>query len=245
MRAVSYVRVSTEDQAKNGVSLENQAERIRAYCEYKGLELVAEIRDEGISGGVNKAREGFIELLDRAEAGEFDSVVLYSLERLSRDMLTMLALERLLNEYDIEIHTVDGQIDTSTPDGFMNFAMKIFLGEMERRQVKYRTKKAMEHKKAHGHVVGSVPYGYRREGDSLVVDFGEQSVIKIVNGMYQSGSRLVDIVNHLNEQGIMTRKGKPWAPMQVKLMITDYQNTYKKAQNKIASATRAFIEAIA
>lgn len=245
MKAISYVRVSTDDQAKNGVSLENQAERIRAYCRYKGIDLIAEIEDAGISGGVNKAREGFIELLNRVEQGGIDVIVLYSLERLSRDMLTLLALERLLSEHDVELHTVDGQVDTSTPDGFMAFAMKAFLGEMERRQVKYRTKKAMEHKKGHGHVVGAVPYGFRREGNDLVMDITEQSVVRTVNAMYREGRRLVDIVSHLNDQGITTREGRPWIPTQVKRLISGYENAFKKSQTKLSTATRAFIEAIA
>jgi DNA invertase Pin-like site-specific DNA recombinase len=94
-------------------------------------------------------------LLNRIENHDIDAIVLYSLERLSRDMLTLLALERFLYERDIELHTVEGQVDTSMPDGWLNFAMKAFLGEMERRQVKYRTKRAMEYKKSQGAIVGS------------------------------------------------------------------------------------------
>ena len=108
------------------------------------------------------------------ESGEAEALVLYSLERLSRDMLTLLALERLLDEYDIELHTVEGEVNTNTPDGFVNFAMKAFLGEIEWRQVKYRTKKAMEFKKAQGSIVGSVPYGYRRLKDYLVPEEGNK-----------------------------------------------------------------------
>lgn len=245
MNGISYRRVSTEDQAKNGVSLENQAERIRQYCDYRGINLVAEIEDSGISGGVNKAREGFIDLLNRVEQGGIDVIVLYSLERLSRDMLTLLALERLLDEHDVELHTVEGQVDTSTPDGFMNFAMKAFLGEMERRQVKYRTKRAMQHKKEHGQVVGTVPYGYERQDKDLVPNPTEQIVVETVNTMYRAGAKLVNIVAHLNDQGIATREGKPWIPTQVKRLISGYENTFKKSQTKLSAATRAFIEAIA
>src|SRR5271157_4340538 len=198
MNGISYRRVSTEDQVKNGISLENQAERIRQYCDYRGINLVVEIEDAGISGGVNKARGGFIDLLNHVEQGSIDVIVLYSLERLSRDMLTLLALERLLDEHDVELHTVEGQIDTSSPDGWMSFAMKAFLGEMERRQVKYRTKKAMQHKKAHGQIVGSVPYGYERQGNDLVPVLSEQAVIKTSNTMYQAGTKLVGIVERLN-----------------------------------------------
>ncbi len=245
MNGISYRRVSTDDQAKNGVSLENQAERIRQYCDYRGIILVAEIEDSGISGGVNKARGGFIELLNRVEDGDIDVIILYSLERLSRDMLTLLALERLLDEHDVQLHTCEGQIDNSTPDGFMNFAMKAFLGEMERRQVKYRTKNAMQHKKSHGQIVGAVPYGYERKGKDLLPVLSEQAVIKTVNTMYQTGTKLVAIVDHLNTKGNFTREGKPWTPTQVRRLIDSYSNAFKKAKTKLSTATRQFIEAIA
>ena len=157
MKAIGYVRVSTEEQAREGVSLENQTARIQSYCQYKGFPLAQLIEDAGVSGGKNRGRPGFMRLFEAIESREINVVVLYSLERLSRDMLTLLALERYLNEKNIELHTVEGQIDTSTPDGWLGFAMKSFLGEMERRQVKYRTKKAMEYKKQQGSIVGP-PY---------------------------------------------------------------------------------------
>ena len=152
MDAIGYIRVSTEEQAREGVSLDNQKARIESYCKYKRFDLRSTIEDAGISGGKNKARPGFIDLLDRIESGKARVVVIYSLERLSRDMLTLLALERLLDGNGVELHTVDGLVDTSTPDGWLNFAMKAFLGEMERRQVKHRTKKAMEFKNNEGSV---------------------------------------------------------------------------------------------
>ena len=243
MKALGYIRVSTSLQVE-GVSLSNQRERIEAYCQYKSFDLVAVIEDAGVSGGINKAREGFIALLDRIKQEDVDSIILYSLERLSRDMLTLLALERYLNEHGVELHTVDGQVDTSTPDGFMNFAMKSFLGEMERRQIKYRTKKAMGHKKAHGEVVGSVPYGQQRDGKALVVDLNEQGTVRAANAMYGEGARLVDIVKSLNDQGKRTRTGKPWTATQVKRLLTNYEGSFRKSTNIVSVATRNFIEAI-
>lgn len=245
MKVVGYIRVSTEKQATEGVSLENQREQIEKYCRYKNLDLVGIIEDAGISGGVNKARPGFISLLDRIETGEVRAVVLYSLERLSRDMLTLLALERYLDEYDIELHTVDGQVDTSTPDGFMGFAMKSFLGEMERRQVKYRTKKAMEHKKNQNEVVGSIPYGYRRTGDKLEPYDREQKIISLVVGLYKRGQGLAGICRQLSDQGIRTRAGNDFTPEQVKRTIPGYVNTYAKAQSRLSQEIRNFVTAIA
>ncbi len=244
IKTIGYIRVSTEGQAKDGVSLENQYKRIAAYCEYKDFELEDVIQDAGVSGGINKARAGFIDLLNRIEAGGVKAVILYSLERLSRDMLTLLALERLLEEQGVELHTIEGQIDTSSPDGFMSFAMRAFMGEMERRQVKHRTKKAMEFKKSNGQVVGSIPYGYRREGKDLMPDLNEQATTKTICQLYEKGTKLSGIVRTLNGQGQKTRTGKPWTPTQVKRIIPEYRGSFKKSKTKVGVATRQFIEAI-
>jgi len=127
----------------------------------------------------------------------------------------------------------------------MAFAMKAFFGEMERRQVKYRTKKALEHKKAHGQVTGSVPYGYRREGKELVPDLNEQALIRKANELYHvQGKKLAEVVRFLNDTGKRTRTGKPWQPNQVTKLIEKYRGSFCKANRKFSCATRTFIEAI-
>lgn len=246
MKAIGYIRVSTDEQARDGVSLDNQGAKIEAYCEYKGFTLMGIIEDAGISGGKNKARPGFIEVLNKIESGEAEALVLYSLERLSRDMLTLLALERLLDEHDIELHTVEGEVNTSTPDGFVNFAMKAFLGEMERRQVKYRTKKAMEFKKEQGCIVGSVPYGYRRLGEkTLEPQKAEQRVIDLAKSLYGASYSLSAICRELTEQGHRTRNGKAFTVEQVKRILPDYEQVFFHANTKLSQNIRGFIEAIA
>jgi len=248
MKALAYLRVSTEKQVETGVSLENQAERVRQYCGYRGFDLIDTIRDEGISGGVNKARDGFNKLLDRIEDGSVDVLVLYSLERLSRDMLTLLALERYLDAYDVELHTVDGAIDTSTPDGFMNFGMKAFLSEFERRQVKYRTKKNMEHLKESGRLVGAVPYGYvaviERDVKRLVENPKEQQVIVEANECHEIGASLTEIARTLNNKGYRTRNGKPFTAQQVKRMLDGYQDKWNVRKGRMGKEIRQFITAI-
>lgn len=244
MKAIGYIRVSTEQQAAEGISLDNQRQRIEAYCSYRSFDLAEIIEDAGVSGGKNRSRAGFIDLLDRIEAGDVDVVVLYSLERLSRDMLTLLALERLLDERDVELHTVEGAVDTATPDGWMSFAMKSFLGEMERRQIRYRTKRAMQHKKSQGAVVGAVPFGYRREGDALVIDAGEQVIIETANRLYGQGIKLADICKELGAIGFTTRSGKAFTAQQVKRILEGYQDKFHKSSTKMAQSIRAFIESI-
>lgn len=243
--AVGYIRCSTNMQATEGVTLGNQREKIESYCRFKKLALAEIVEDAGLSGGVNRDRPGFLRLLNVIESGDVKVLVLYSLERLSRDMLTLLALERLLDEHDIELHTVEGLVDTSTPDGWMSFAMKAFFGELERRQIKYRTRKAMQFKRSKGEVVGAVPYGFHRDGSLLHPVPEEQMAIAKANAMYRAGNRLADIVRWMNSQGIPTRTGTPWTAAQVRKLIQDYTGCFKKRTTLMGTATRQFIEAIA
>ena len=212
---------------------------------YRGYEIVDMIQDLAVSGGVNKARAGFMELLTRAEQGECDLILTYDLTRLSREMLSLLALERLFNEWGVELHTVEGQVDTSSPEGFMSFAMRAFMGEMERRTVKHRTRKAMQHLKGNGRVFNHTPYGWKREGDRLVELEPEQKVICQVNEWYQGGATLAEIQRRLRSRKITTREGKRWEPQQVKRLINGYEQTYRRANREMETATKAFIQAIA
>ena len=123
--------------------------------------------------------------------------------------------------------------------------MKAFLGEMERRQVKYRTKRAMEYKKSQGAVVGSVPYGYRRNGNGLQEHPEEQEVIRIVNQLYKKSPRLVDICRILEERNIKARNGRNFTSQQVKRLIPGYQNSFVKANGTLGRHIRRFIEAVA
>ena len=244
MKAIGYIRVSTEEQAKEGVSLDNQVERIQGYCQYRELELTDILRDEGVSGGKNRNRDGFEKILERVRHDGLGAIVVYSLDRLSRDMLTLLAFERLLSEYDIELHTIEGQIDTSTPTGFMNYAMRAFVGEMERRQIKYRTKQALQHKKQKDEVVGKIPYGHRRDGDMLVEAPAEQQIRKMANRLYNRGKSVAEVVAALNKKDLKTRMGRKWTSIQVQRMLDRYDTVYQKT-SKLGERIREFILAIA
>lgn len=244
MKALVYARYSTHKQ-DGGISIENQIARCEEYAKFKSFEIVDIIQDLAISGGMNRARAGFMELLGRVEEGECDLILTYDLTRLSREMLSLLALERFLNEYDCLLFTVDGQVDTSSVEGFMSFAVKAFFGEVERRTVKDRTKKAMEHLKNNGKVYNHEPYGWKRDGDNLVEVPQEQDVIRLVNGSYSEGLRLADIQRMLNKRRIKTRVGSHWQPQQVKNMIDGYRDTKKQRTTEIGIATKVFIQAIA
>jgi len=244
--AVGYIRVSTTHQAQNGISLENQKKRIHDYCKYKGYELLEIIEDAGVSGGGNKNRNGFLTLLDKIEQNSFDVLILLSLERLSRDMVSLMLIEKFLSDHNTELHTIEGQIDTSSPDGFLSFAMKAFLSEMERRYVSQRTASAMGLKKSQGLVAGNVPFGFRRKenSDQLVEDKKEQIIIKLANKLYSKGYKLKDIVQELNGQGYTNRVGNKWVPVRVSALIKDYKGSFVKSKKKSSVIMRNYLELV-
>ena len=114
-QALGYARVSTDEQAREGVSLDAQRSRIRAYCEAKELELVDVLVDDGISGKT-LARPALAELIARCERGEVRNVVVVKLDRLTRRTRDLLALvDDLFLARHIELHSVSESLDTSTP----------------------------------------------------------------------------------------------------------------------------------
>jgi DNA invertase Pin-like site-specific DNA recombinase len=162
MRAVGYIRVSTDKQARDGESLAAQKARIEAYCEAyceeNGFTLLKVYHDKE-SGGKSKARGGYMELLDRIKENGFDVLVVNDTDRLSRDSMSLLILEYILRQAGIEFHGVTGRINTDNPDGFMMFGIKSLVGESERRRISRKTTEVLQHKRQSGLAASRPPYG--------------------------------------------------------------------------------------
>jgi len=244
MKALVYARYSTHKQ-DGGISIENQISRCKEYATFKDFQIIDVIQDLAMSGGVNRARQGFMELLTRVEQGECDIVLVYDLTRLSREMLSLLAVERFLSEYEVELHTVsDGTVETSSPESFMAFAVKALFSEAERRSAKARTKRAILHLKENGKAFTKERYGWTRIGDEFHEVPEEQKIILLVNQQYKAGNTLADIQRLLRKESIKTRNGTHWQPEQVKRLICCYEQTHKRGGNELGKTLRRFIQAI-
>ena len=149
-KAIGYIRVSTDKQASEGVSLEAQAAKIRAWAELNDYELVAIHADEGISGASMGKRAGLQKALKDAKRGM--AVVCYSLSRLSRSVEDTLAISRQLDAGGIDLVSLSEKIDTTGAAGRMIFNMLAVLSQFERDQIAERTQSALRHKKATGKV---------------------------------------------------------------------------------------------
>lgn len=212
---VGYVRVSTTEQATEGVSLEGQQTALEAYCRMRGLTLVELVQDAGVSAGKPlRRREGGQRVLEHVRRRKVYGVVAWKLDRLFRDCAECLTVIGAWDRDQVALHLVDmgGQaIDTSTAMGRFFLTVMAGAAEMERNLIRERTAAGMAVKQRKGQRVGQVPYGYRLDDDGvrLLADEQEQDVLGKLQHWRQEGMTLQGIVSALNAQG-MPARGQRW-----------------------------------
>ena len=224
-RAVGYIRVSTEEQATEGVSLEAQEERIRAYCTMRGLDLVELISDPGVSAGkALDRRPGGQRLLSLVRRRQVGGVVAFKLDRLFRDCADCLGVTAGWDRAGVALHLIDlgGQtLDTSSAMGRFFLTVMAGAAELERNQIRERTAAALAHKRSKGEKTGGrCPFGYRRAGDGvhLEADPAEQRVIARVKRLREEGLSIRAVAHRLNEDNVPAR-GKRWHPTTVARLL--------------------------
>jgi DNA invertase Pin-like site-specific DNA recombinase len=221
--AVLYLRVSTDEQVRHGVSLEAQEERLRAYCTMRGFHVVAVIRDEGVSAYKHlHTRPGGAQLLSLIEAGKARHVVAYKLDRLFRNAADALTLTEHWNAAGVALHLVDmggAAIDTAGSTGRMMLTMLAGFAEFERALISERTMVALAHKKKHLQAYGPTPYGYTRSDGLLEAHTDELATVAQVQEWSQDGLSLRAICQRLNDAGTTTRRGGRWYPESVRYLL--------------------------
>ena len=220
MKAIGYIRVSTEDQAKEGVSLDNQRAKIQAYAALKNLDLVDVIEDAGISAK-NLNRPGVQEVLRQAKAGLVDAVIVFKLDRMFRSTIDALETTKHFDKWGIGFHSINENLDTKSAMGRSFFTLIAAIAEMERQIVSERTKTALQHKKANGEKTGGdVPFGYQAENGNLIEDRREQRIIQLIAQLKAEGHSLRAIAHELRNRGYKSKTGKDtWNPKTVAAIL--------------------------
>lgn len=152
MKVIGYIRVSTEDQARKGVSLEMQRDRIHKWADLNEGEVIAVYEDAGISG-MDMERPGLESALNAANKGV--ALVTYSISRLARSTIGVLEIAKRLEYQGADLVSLSEKIDTTSAAGRMMFRMLAVLAEFERDQISERTKNALAKLKANGKKLGS------------------------------------------------------------------------------------------
>ena len=217
MRAVGYVRVSTQEQAREGISLEMQAHKITQYAHLHEMDLIDIIRDEGISAKSVEARPGVLRLLDMVTSRKVEAVIVFKLDRFARNTRQALEIAELMRKKEVALHSITEKLDTDSAIGEFFFTLMASLAQMERKLTGERIKATMERKRERGEKTGGeVPYGYRalpsiengRTVRKLVPIAHEQKMVNRVKELRKGGHTLRNIIGILNAEGFHPRKGK-------------------------------------
>lgn len=216
-KAIGYIRVSTQGQADEGVSLAAQRAKIEAWCSLNDAELVAVFEDAGISGASMNGREGLHAALKATTKGM--ALVTYSISRLARSTRDMLEIAERLDAKGADLVSMTEKIDTTTAAGRMVFKMLAVLADFERDQIGERTKLALAHKKAVGEVYAATPYGFDAIEGRLVEVKREAKVVAEILKQRNAGASLADIAESLNAQGIEGKRGGRWYASTVRYLI--------------------------
>lgn len=216
--AAAYIRVSTDEQAGNGYSLQIQRERIEAQITAKGWALYKVYEDAGQSGG-KMERPALQGLLRDVAAKKIDAVVVYKLDRLSRKQKdTMYLIEDVFMANGIELVSICESLDTSSPAGRAMIGMLSVFAQLERDTITERLSSGrLQKAKGGGYSGGGVAIGYVGERNSKVLTV-DADKIKAVNRAFElkaEGLTLQQIADKLNDEGHTTKRGMYFTPTQV------------------------------
>ncbi len=216
LRAVGYVRVSTDQQAQEGVSLSAQQVRIRAHCVSQDIDLVGIECDDGYSAK-SLDRPGLKRALQLLTEKRADAIVVVKLDRLTRSVkdLGFLCDTYFREGKPHSLLSVSDAIDTRSASGKLMLNVLMSVAQWEREAISERTQEAMNELKRRGVQTGAPPYGwlYTQEPDSngrrtLIQNPVEQHNIVRICDLHRAGLSVLDISKRLTADGISPRKDK-------------------------------------
>lgn len=217
-----YVRVSTEEQAKEGQSIEAQISRLEAYAEFKGWQNTEVFRDDGESAK-NMNRPDMKRLLKLIKQNKVSVVATMAVDRLSRNLLDMLQFVELCEKHGAAYICAGLNFDTSTPIGRMVLQILAAFAEFERSMTSTRVKNTMiEIAEKTGRYQARAPFGYKLNEKKLLEIVPEEAEwVKRAADMFIGGYGYRTIATQFNEAGIRTKFGATWASSTVRGMLTN------------------------
>lgn len=211
-RAALYARVSTDEQALQGYSLEAQIEKMRLYCEINDLVVAGEYIDDGYSGTSSKHRPAYQRMFSKEERSKWDVLVVLKMDRIHRNTKEFIIMMEDLKKHGQEFVSTFDKFNTKTATG--RFALDIIqrIAQLESEQIGERTYIGMREKAESGQgIMGfNPPFGYDIEEGKIIVNDDEFDTAREIFSLYLSGMTLDDIAYNLNREERLTRKGNPW-----------------------------------
>jgi site-specific DNA recombinase len=222
LKVVGYTRVSTVEQASEGMSLDAQESRILAWCEAMGAELVELVTDGGVSGSkLLSDRPGGRKVAHHLEARRpsADAVVVVRMDRLGRDAAEQIALLKRFRTGKVGLVAIAQQIDLATPHGRAMAQIGAVFNELERALIAERTTEALSELRAQGRAWNHAPFGWNTVEGRLQVNPIEQETLARIRELRSLGMGYLKIAGELNAEGHATKRGGPWQAMSVRSVL--------------------------
>ena len=242
-----YIRVSTEDQAREGFSLGEQEEKLRQLCKYKDFEIFKIYKDAGISAKNMKDRPAFQQMLEDMKAGKLNYIVAYKLDRVTRSVRDLEVLISTLEQYHCYLICDRDDVNTSTANGRFFVRMLTVLSQLEIEIVSERTKFGLNGAIKAGHIPGKVPLGYYRDADkTLKVDVATKDIVLRIFELYLESKSYQAISNILNEEKVLSPNNKKWCDSTIDRIINNkiYMGDYERYKYDTDKETELFVDVV-
>lgn len=200
-----YIRVSTEDQAREGFSLPEQEKRLRAMCEFKGYEVYDVYKDAGISAKTGNKRPDFERLLQDIKDKKVNTIVVLKLDRLTRSVSDWEKILTFLEENEAFLDCANDDINTTNANGKMISRILTSVSQQEIERTSERTKIGLAGAIKVGHIPHQAPLGYKRVDKTLIPDVATKDVVIRIFEMYHNGLSYKKISNILNEEQVLNK----------------------------------------
>ena len=229
LKVAIYARVSTEEQAEHGYSIEAQLDTLRQYCQLYHRRIVGEYVDRGVSGKEMTKRLELQRLLKDADEGVFEEVIVWKFNRMSRKTKDLLEIVDRLDRRNIYFRSFSENFDTATPMGRFALQMMGAVGELERNTIVENVKLGLKQRARQGFHNGGSCLGYqtvelpggdrKHRKSSLEIVPEEAVVVRRIYSYYVTGRGFRSIANQLNKEGARTKKGNTFSPDSIREII--------------------------
>ncbi len=228
MRAVGYVRVSTDEQAREGASLGAQQAHLAAHCAGKGIELVEVVADDGVSAGIPlDRRPGGRRLLSLVDGRRpvATEIISLKLDRLFRSTADGARWLDSWGRCGVGLHILDMRgeaLDTRSASGRFHLDIMISVGQWERGVISERTAFALDHLRRRRRAYGPTPFGFDRsgvDGADLVPNAAEAALVERVRVMHRGGMAYAAVARTLNEEGVAGKRGGRFYASTIRYML--------------------------
>ena len=223
MRAIGYIRVSTDEQAETGISLAAQEEKVRAYALAKGWPLTSIIRDEASAKDLRRPGIQAVLAGCKASPRPFDVIIITKLDRLTRSVRDLgYLVQDVFDRTGVAFSSIADNFDTTTANGKLALNILGSVAQWERDIISERTREALTHKRlVKRERVGLVPLGFDLgdDGKTLIVNNEEMALVRKIRALRAEGWGYARIARTMEEAGAKTKCGGRWRPWGVRYLL--------------------------